>query len=130
MCSIFAKAGVEPASMDLGKANLGLLRDAHERDLAQQLAEFPDVVARAAAARAPHLICDYLERTAGEVNSWYHAGNPTRNPELAVLAEDTDLRLARLMLALAVRVVLRNGLWILGLTAPERMERDEDEQPA
>jgi arginyl-tRNA synthetase len=130
MCSIFAKAGVEPASIDLGKANLGLLRDAHERDLAQQLAEFPDVVARAAAARAPHLICDYLERTAGEVNSWYHAGNPTRNPELAVLAEDTDLRLARLMLALAVRVVLRNGLWILGLTAPERMERDEDEQPA
>ena len=62
------------------------------------------------------------------MNSWYHAGNPSRNPELAVIVDDPDTRAARLLLARAVRIVLRNGLWILGLTAPERMEREEDGQ--
>ncbi len=69
------------------------------------------------------MICDYLEKTAGMANSWYHAGNPTRNPELAVLVGDEGLRAARLALARAVRVVLKNGLTLLGLSAPERMQR-------
>jgi arginyl-tRNA synthetase len=60
------------------------------------------------------------------VNSWYHAGNPTRNPDLAVLVEDPSLRAARLALARAVQIVLRNGLAVLGITSPERMERSED----
>jgi hypothetical protein len=42
------------------------------------------------------MVCDYLETTAGLVNSWYHAGNPSRNPELAVLVADDALRGARL----------------------------------
>ena len=72
-----------------------------------------------------NLVCEYLEETAGMVNSWYHAGNPTRNPELAVLVPDPALRAARLVLARGVQVVLRNGLELLGLVAPERMEREE-----
>jgi arginyl-tRNA synthetase len=63
------------------------------------------------------------------VNSWYHAGNPSRNPQLAVLVADANLREARLALANAIRIVLRNGLTLLGLGAPERMER-EIEEPA
>jgi arginyl-tRNA synthetase len=63
------------------------------------------------------------------VNSWYHAGNPSRNPQLAVLVPDANLREARLALANAIRIVLRNGLTLLGLGAPERMER-EIEEPA
>ena len=59
------------------------------------------------------------------MNSWYHQGNPSRSPELAVLVDDPELREARLGLARAVQIVLRNGLWILGLSAPERMEREE-----
>ena len=90
---------------------------------ATQLAEFPDLVSRATEQRAPHVICDYLEKTAGEVNSWYHAGNPTRDPSLAVLVDDPDLRAARLLMTRAAHIVLRNGLHILGLHAPERMER-------
>ena len=97
-----------------------------EIDLIKQLSIFPAVVARAADARGPHVICEYLEATAGAVNSWYHAGNPTRNPELAVLVADPALRRARLVLARAVRIVLRNGLEILGLTAPDRMEKEEE----
>ena len=70
------------------------------------------------------MICDYLERTAGMVNSWYQAGHPTRNPELAALVAPEPLRNARLMLAVGARTVLRGGLSVLGIEAPERMVRD------
>lgn len=125
MMSIFRKAGVDPASVDAGSADLSLLREPLEGDLIKQLAVFPEVVARAGEARAPHVICDYLEDTAGMVNSWYHAGNPSRNPELSVLVPDPELRRARLALARGIQIVLRNGLELLGLTAPERMQREE-----
>lgn len=126
MMSIFRKAGVTPASLDVGAASLDRLADPSEQELVKQLAEFPAVVQRAADARAPHVLCDYLETTASLVNSWYHAGNPSRNPELAVLVDDAGLRTARLVLARGVRTVLRNGLHILGLNAPDRMDREEN----
>lgn len=126
MCSIFSKAGVQASSVRADDNVLGKLSHPAERELISQLAEFPEVVERAASARAPHTICDYLEQTAGAVNSWYHQGNPSRNPELAVLVDDEEVRAARLLLVRAVQIVLRNGLWILGLTAPERMEREEE----
>jgi arginyl-tRNA synthetase len=126
MCSIFRKAEVAQEEVAPGSADLDLLEDDAERELVQQLADFPEVVERAARARAPHLICDYLETTAGQVNSWYHAGNPTRNPELAVLVDDPDLRRARLALTRSARVVLRNGLALLGLDAPEQMKRESE----
>jgi arginyl-tRNA synthetase len=107
---------------------LEVLSHPMERDLIKRLADFPEVVERSAASRAPHALCDYLEQTAGAVNSWYHAGNPSRNPELAVLAEDPGLRGARLALARSVRIVLRNGLGILGVSAPTRMERSEEDE--
>ena len=123
MWSIFAKAGIEAEETDAGGADLGLLTEPAERELVKQLTAFPSTVASAAEMRAPHLLCDYLERTAGQVNSWYHAGNPSRNPELAVLVEDEGLRRARLVLARAVQIVLANGLRILGIGTPRRMER-------
>jgi len=125
MCSIFAKAGMEPEDMTAGGAELSLLSHELERELVKSLGEFPETVVRAAAANAPHLICDYLEQTAGAANSWYHAGNPSRNPELAVLVDDTGLRGARLALARSVQVVLANGLALLGIDAPRRMDRAE-----
>ena len=125
MCSIMAKAEVAEEEVVSEGVDLLRLRTPVERELVQQLAEFPGVVQRAAEARAPHVLSDYLDATANAVNSWYHAGNPSRNPELAVLVDDPELRSARLLLTRAVRIVLRNGLWILGLTAPTRMERDD-----
>ena len=105
-------------------ADLSVLSHDLERELIKQLADFPGWVERAAEARAPHLLCDYLEQTAGAVNSWYHAGNPSQNPELSVLVEDEALRSARLVLARATAIVLANGLRILGIEAPKRMHRD------
>ncbi len=123
MCSIFTKAGIEPESVAPGTSELGLLAHELERELVKRLGEFPATVERAAAQASPHVICDYLEQTAGAANSWYHAGNPTRSPELAVLVDDPALRKARLALARAVQIVLRNGLTLLGIEAPRRMER-------
>jgi arginyl-tRNA synthetase len=125
MMSIFRKAGVEPGVVSAENAQLNLLTHETELELIKQLGAFPAVVERAAEAHAPHSICEYLELTASMVNSWYHAGNPSRNPELAVLTPDPALRGARLVLARAVRIVLRNGLMLLGLNAPERMDRGE-----
>jgi arginyl-tRNA synthetase len=125
--SIMRKAGVAPESVSATPAELALLTDARERELIQQISQFPELVQRAAAARAPHMICDYLETTAADVNSWYHAGNPSRNPELAVLSSDPSLRNARIALARATQIVLRNGLTLLGLDAPAQMTREDSE---
>ena len=126
MCSIFKKAGLERSSIGTDGVDLSVLATDAERELIKALTQFPDLVRNAARLRAPHLICDYLEQTAGAVNSWYHAGNPSRNPKLAVLVEDDGLRGARLALSRSVQIVLRNGLTILGIMAPEQMIRDED----
>jgi arginyl-tRNA synthetase len=135
MCSIFAKAGLAPEGVSPGSAggrgaDLSLLAHDLERELIKRLGEFPGTVERAAAQAAPHVVCDYLEQTAGAANSWYHAGNPSRNPELAVLTDDPALRAARLVLTRAVQIVLNNGLTLLGIEAPRRMERAEAGEPA
>jgi arginyl-tRNA synthetase len=128
MCSIFGKADRELESVQPGQADLNLLTHELELELVKTLAEFPGVLARAARGGTPHVLCDYLEQTAGAANSWYHAGNPSRSPELAVLVDDDGLREARLALAKGVQIVLRNGLRVLGITAPRRMDRPADSE--
>ena len=130
MCSIFAKAGIAAESIEAGATDLSVLDHELERELVKNLGEFTEVIERSARQSTPHTLCEYLEQTAGSTNGWYHAGNPSRNPELAVLAEDPELRRARLVLARAVQIVLRNGLAVLGISAPTRMDRAVlDEEP-
>jgi arginyl-tRNA synthetase len=125
MMSIFRKAGVSAEDVSRSASELERLEHPLEVELIKQLTTYPQVLERAAEARAPHVICDYLETTAAMVNSWYHAGNPSRNPELSVLVPDPALRQARLQLARGIQIVLRNGLNLLGLNAPVQMVRDE-----
>jgi arginyl-tRNA synthetase len=128
LCRLFKLAGERGWVADhetLRSADTSLLADRSEREVVKQLAELPALLRRAAAGRAPHLVCDYLEKTAGMVNSWYQTGHPTRNPKLSALVEDPGLRAARLALARAARTVLRNGLTVLGLAAPQRMVRED-----
>jgi len=128
MCSIFRKGEMELEDVEAGSAELSMLSHELEVDLVKRLVEFASVIERAARDSSPHVVCDYLERTAGAANSWYHAGNPSRNPELAVLTGDPALRGARLALARAVQIVLRNGLTLLGIDAPTRMVREDDQE--
>jgi arginyl-tRNA synthetase len=125
MCSILRKAGADDAPPAPGSAPLDRLEDPGERELVRKLSTLPEWIERAAKGRAPHLVCEWLEQTAGEVNAWYHAGNPSRNPELAVLHDDPELRSARLALTWAVRIALGNALTVLGISAPEQMHRAE-----
>ena len=123
MCSIFAKADVDPKQIAGVGADLSVLGHDLERELVKQLGDFTETLKRAADNTSPHMLCDYLEQTAAAANAWYHAGNPSRNPELAVLVDDPALRQARLILARAVQIVLRNGLIVLGISAPARLDR-------
>jgi arginyl-tRNA synthetase len=122
MCSIFRKAEIDPAEIDAAAASLELLSEETEIELVKRLLRLPEVIEGAASQHSPHLVCAYLEELAGAVNSWYHAGNVA--PELRVLGVPEPLSRARLVLARAVQVVLRNGLAVLGISAPDRMERE------
>jgi len=124
MASIFRRAGVEDATaISPDDADLALLREPAEQELVKLLLRFPELVGIAAERHAPHLVCDYVEEVAGAVNSWYHAGN--LDPGLRVVGVAEPLSRARLVLARAVQIVLRNGLAVLGVAAPDRMDREE-----
>jgi arginyl-tRNA synthetase len=108
------EAGVPiPGHGDFDPARLSL---PEEIELVRKLAELPEVVERAAGARAPHHVAYYLRDLAGLWNPYVQDGQRHR-----ILSEDVALTAARLGLVLAVRIVLRSGLELLGLSAPERM---------
>jgi arginyl-tRNA synthetase len=83
--------------------------------LIRKLAAFPEVVRGAACAREPHRLPVYLMETAAEFHRFYHA--------CRVVSDDAARSLARLAVAAAARVVVENGLALMGISAPERMER-------
>ena len=113
MCGIFRQGGIDPASIDASSVDLAVLDTLEERELAKQLVDFPSLIVGAADALEPHRIAAYLQDTAGLAHRWYH--------EHHVLDQPEPLRTARLVLARATQIVLRNALGILGISAPERM---------
>ena len=90
-----------------------MLTEADESELIKHLGEFPVRVEKAALALEPHRIIGYLDDLARLVNGWYHRHRVLGAPE--------DLMRARLVLARAAQLVLRNGLTLIGVAAPERM---------
>lgn len=111
VCSVHAQWGGNPEILE--DVNLTPLAAEQEMRLLQKLIEYPDALEDAARELAPHLIAFYLRELAAEFHSYY---NSTR-----ILVEDERLKLARLALVSAVRQVLRNGLALLGVGAPESM---------
>jgi len=116
ICSILRNA----ASLGVARGDdldPGLLSHEREADLLKALGDFPSVVAAAAELREPHRVARYLEDLAGV----YHKFNDSCR--VLPLADEppTDLNRARLWLVEASRIVLANGLGLLGVSAPERM---------
>jgi len=103
--------------VDLGSFDPGLLNHETEGNLLAKLSEMPRVVASAAEFREPHRIARYLEEVAGAYHRWYDSCRVT---PLAGNAVD-EVHRTRLWLNNAAGVVLRNGLYLLGVSAPERM---------
>src|SRR5687767_2425857 len=112
MSGIFRVAGREPEAVG-EEAAPDALPAPQDAELLKELSRFPEVVAAAARAREPHRITGYLEDLARAAHGWYH--------HCRVLGEPPATEQARLVLARAARQVLRNGLRLLGLSAPDRM---------
>ncbi len=115
VCSVLRQA-IEKGlnwNQEHGLSQLERLDQEHEQALLGLLARYPELVANASAALEPHLIAQYLRDLAAALHTWYHAHQ--------FLVEDSALRDARLTLAVATRQVLRNGLDLLGVSAPEEM---------
>jgi arginyl-tRNA synthetase len=111
VCSVLEQWGGDAAL--LVNADLTPLVDEHELQLLQTLLDYPEQIQSAAHELAPHLVAFYLRDLAASFHSYY---NGTR-----LLVEDQRVREARLALAASVRQVLRNGLEILGVGAPDKM---------
>ncbi len=113
ICSVKRQCADRGFSVSAQDANLSRLDNAHEQALVKQLGLFPERVESAAIRREPHLVANYLRELANQFHSWYNAHQ--------FLVDDVELRDARLALASAVGQVLRNGLSLMGVSAPEKM---------
>ncbi|MCP5174935.1 MAG: arginine--tRNA ligase [Moraxellaceae bacterium] len=115
ICRVFEKLAEKGLSFTQaeGKAALGALNTEVERELVKKLASYPDTVQQAALAYEPHQLSNYLKDLASQFHGWYN--------DHMVLHDDTHTRNARLLLSLAVKQVLANGLGLLGVTAPNKM---------
>jgi arginyl-tRNA synthetase len=117
ICSVFAQAADKglpvPDDDEALASDLTPLASAREQALMRRLAEYPDLVAGAADELAPHQLAFYLKDLAADFHAYYNAER--------VLVDDAATRAARLALLRATRHVLRNGLALLGVSAPEKM---------
>ncbi len=96
-----------------GLASLGRLTEPQEVQLIKRVSAYAEVVRQCAAQRAPHTLVHYLRDLANDFHTNYSAHQ--------IIVEDAGLRDARLDLALAAQTVIRNGLELLGVSAPETM---------
>lgn len=117
ICSVFAQAKEKgfsiPTQEAIAEMDLSALSDKNAQALIARISEFPETLSVAAKECAPHALCFYLKDLAGDFHAFYNAER--------VLVEDEAVRNARLVLLLAARQVLRNGLDLLGVSAPEKM---------
>ncbi|MGI9307807.1 MAG: arginine--tRNA ligase [Gammaproteobacteria bacterium] len=114
-CSVMRELAKRELSLDIeqGKQSLRRLTEEHEQALMLTLTHYPEIVSAAALQRAPQHIVHYLRDLAQDFHAYYNAHR--------FIEDDTELRNARLLLVLATQQVLRNGLELLGVSAPESM---------
>jgi arginyl-tRNA synthetase len=114
ICRMLAQYSESDADLAaLKDVDLSPLTAAREASLLQKLAEYPEMLERALEELGPHQVAFYLRDLAGELHSYYNAER--------VLVDDEPTKLARLALILATRQVLRNGLQLIGVSAPNQM---------
>jgi len=112
ICSILDTAEEVGFSHD-EEADLSLLTHEDEIALIKELLRFPQALQNAAEARAPHFVPTYLRDVATAFSQFYD--------NCQIIGEADELASARMRLALATKTVLKNGLTVLGITAPREM---------
>lgn len=115
VCSVMRQLEERGLEWDAANADASLdrLSEEHEESLMLALTRFPEIVEAAALQRAPQHVVHYLKELAQEFHAYYNAHK--------FIVDDANVRNARLMLVLATRQVMRNGLTLLGVSAPEQM---------
>jgi len=115
ICSVFRNLEQmnETHNPAIGEASLNLLTEPNETLLLRALSRYPEIIESSARLRAPHHFAHYLQELATEFHAYYNSQQ--------FLVDDADVRNARLNLILATRIVLANGLTLLGISAPESM---------
>ena len=113
--AVFRQLGEKSLRWDPGNGrnNLRLLAEPQEKALLTALSRYPEVIELAATNRAPQHLVHYLRDVANDFHSWYNAH--------VFIVDEATLRDARLCLCEATRIVVANGLAILGVSAPESM---------
>ena len=115
ICRMLEKLTEQGKALDLlaGRAAVGRLVEPVEAELLAKLAAYPEIVTRAAEQYEPHQLGNYLKELAALFHGWYN--------EHKVLGDDAELMQARLLLSVSIRQVIKNGLLLLGVSAPESM---------
>jgi arginyl-tRNA synthetase len=111
ICSVLGQWGGDVAM--LSRVEVSALESDYERALLQRLIDYPQVIESAAEDLTPHLIAFYLKELAADFHGYYSASR--------FLVDEADITQARLALIAAVSQVMRNGLTLLGVSAPEKM---------
>lgn len=114
ICSVLAQYSDDEAVLaQLQSVDLSPLTAPREASLLAKLSEYPETLQKALEELGPHQVAFYLRDLAGELHSYYNAER--------VLVDDEAIKMARLALMLATRQVLRNGLTLIGVSAPNKM---------
>jgi len=115
ICSVFRNLEQmdETHNEAIGEAALNLLTEPNETKLLRALSRYPEVIEASARLRAPHQLAHYLQALATEFHAYYNSQQ--------FLVDDENIRNVRLNLILATRIVLADGLELLGISAPESM---------
>lgn len=104
---------VQMTKEDLHNFDESLLTSTHEHQLIKRLSEFPEIILLSASESSPHYIATFLKDLAADFHSYYNANK--------FLSNDKSLQNARLALIGATKIVIKNGLQLLGISAPEKM---------
>ena len=104
---------VQMTKEDLNNFDESLLTSTHEHQLIKRLSEFPEIILLSASESSPHYIATFLKDLAADFHSYYNANK--------FLSDDKSLQNARLALIGATKIVIKNGLQLLGISAPEKM---------
>jgi arginyl-tRNA synthetase len=113
VASVMKQLASKGLAYDAAAAQLELLTSAHEQAVLTAISKYPEIIQHAALNRVPHALVHFLRDLANTLHTYYNAEQ--------FIVEEPGLRNARLMLVLAVQQVIRNGLAILGVSAPETM---------
>ena len=113
ICSVFKQADEKELELDVSQANLSLLTEEIEKDILRELSRFRSVLESSAIQYEPHQLAYYLRDLSNHFHSYYNA--------CKFIVDDKNLTQSRLALINATQQILKNGLSILGVGAPESM---------